>query len=73
MKFKFVNEGSRGEVESYVGGINDLDYLVERFINEKDELGEFGEIGFGGLSRDCFVEIVFGEEDSYFVYLLNNS
>ena len=80
MRFKFVNEGSRGEVDISYGGIKELDKLVDRYINERENLlsnedgnedyvNEFMEMEFGGITEDCFVEISFGEEDSVMVYI----
>ena len=80
MKFKFVNEGSRGEVDISYGGIKELDKLVDRYINERENLlvredgnedyvNEFMEMEFGGITEECFVEISFGEEDSVMVYM----
>ena len=80
MKFKFVNEGSRGEVDITFGGIMELDKLVDRYISERENLlanedgnedyvNEFMEIEFGGITEKCFVEIYFGEEDSVKVYM----
>ena len=83
MKFRFENEGSRGEVDITFGGIVELDKLVERYVSERENLlvkedgnedyvNEFMEMEFGGITEDCFVEISFGEEDSYMVFLLND-
>ena len=80
MRFKFVNEGSRGEVDISYGGIKELDKLVDRYINERENLlvredgnedyvNEFMEMEFGGITEECFVEISFGEEDSVMVYM----
>ena len=80
MKFKFVNEGSRGEVDITFGGIIELDKLVDRYISERENLlanedgnedyvNEFMEIEFGGITEKCFVEICFGEEDSVKVFI----
>ena len=38
MKFLFVNEGSRGEVDSYVGGLKQLDELIDSYISDREEL-----------------------------------
>ena len=81
MKFKFVNEGSRGEVDITFGGIIELDKLVDRYISERENLlanedgnedyvNEFMEIEFGGITEKCFVEIFFGEEDSVKVFVV---
>ena len=76
MKFLIVNEGSRGEVDSYVGNLTNIDELVDSYITDREQLlskedgnedyvNEFMEMEFGGISTNCFVEISFGEEDSY--------
>ena len=80
MKFKFVNEGSRGEVDITFGGIKELDKLVDRYVygrekllleeDDVDYVNEFMEMEFGGITEKCFVEISFGEEDSVLVYLV---
>ena len=81
MRFKFVNEGSRNEVDVTYGGIKELDKLVERYVSERENLlanedgdreyvNEFMDIAFGGITETCFCEIVFGEEDSVFIYML---
>tara|TARA_B100000497_G_C7566707_1_gene341642 strand:- start:344 stop:598 length:255 start_codon:yes stop_codon:yes gene_type:complete len=81
MRFKFVNEGSRGEVDISYGGIKELDKLVDRYVSERENLlsnedgnedyvNEFMEMEFGGIVEDCFVEISFGEEDSVMVYIV---
>ena len=78
--FKFVNEGSRREVDITFGGIKELDKLVDRYINERENLlanedgnedyvNEFMEMEFGGITEECFCEISFGEEDSVKIYL----
>ena len=80
MKFLFVNEGSRGEVDSYIGGLKQLDELIDMYIEDREKLvnedgcvNEFMEMEFGGISnKDCFVEICFGEEDNYIVYLISD-
>ena len=56
MKFKFVNEGSRGEVDITFGGIKELDKLVDRYVygrekllleeDDLDYVNEFMEIEF---------------------------
>ena len=80
MKFKFVNEGSRGEVDITFGDIIELDKLVDRYISERENLlanedgnedyvNEFMEIEFGGITEKCFVEIFFGEEDNVKVFI----
>jgi hypothetical protein len=67
-----MNEGSRGECESYVGGLKDIDNLVNDWYEERENLDvEFRDLKFGGISDlDCFLEIIFDEEDCYKVYLL---
>ena len=80
MKFKFVNEGSRGEIDITFGGIKELDKLVDRYVygrekllleeDDLDYVNEFMEMEFGGITEKCFVEISFGEEDSVLVYLV---
>jgi|TARA_R110002050_G_scaffold3762_1_gene19584 hypothetical protein len=79
MKFKFVNEGSRGEVDITFGGIKELDELVDRYVygrekllleeDDVDYVNEFMEMEFGGITEECFCEISFGEEDSVLVYM----
>ena len=79
MKFKFVNEGSRGEVDITFGGIKELDKLVDRYVygrekllleeDDLDYVNEFMEMEFGGITEKCFCEISFGEEDSVLVYM----
>lgn len=79
MKFKFVNEGSRGEVDITFGGIKELDKLVDRYVygrekllleeDDLDYVNEFMEMEFGGITEKCFVEISFGEEDNVMVYM----
>ena len=83
MKFLIVNEGSRGEVDSYVGNLRNLDELVDSYISDRENLlskedgnedyvNEFMEMEFGGISEKCFVEISFGEEDSYKVFVIQD-
>ena len=79
MKFKFVNEGSRGEEEITYGGIKELDKLVDSYVYDREKLlleeddldyvNEFMEMEFGGITEKCFCEISFGEEDSVKVYV----
>lgn len=81
MKFKFVNEGSRGEVDITFGGIKQLDKLVDEYLynredmlvnevdGDRDYVNEFMEMEFGGITEECFCEISFGEEDSVKIYL----
>ena len=83
MKFLIINEGSRGEVDSYIGNMRNLDELVDSYITDRENLlvkedgnedyvNEFMEMEFGGITEKCFVEISFGEEDCYMVFLLND-
>ena len=83
MKFLIVNEGSRGEGDSYVGNLTNIDELVDSYITDREQLlskedgnedyvNEFMEMEFGGISTNCFVEISFGEEDSYKVFVIND-
>ena len=74
MKFLIVNEGSRGEVDSYIGGLKNINELVNDFFEEKDNLdSDFVDLQFGGISDlDCFLEIIFDEEDCYKIYLLED-
>ena len=79
MKFKFVNEGSRGEVDITFGGIEELDKLVNKYLNSREEMilddgdrdyvNEFMQMEFGGITEECFCEICFGEEDSVKVFI----
>jgi len=79
MKFKFVNEGSRGEVDITFGGIEELDKLVNKYLNSREEMilddgdrdyvNEFMQMEFGGITEECFCEITFGEEDSVKVFI----
>ena len=76
MRFLFVNEGSRGEVDSYIGNDKNVFELIFDYyeLKNSDSDNEFLDLGIGGLSDlDCFVEIIFDEEDSYFVYEMNGS
>tara|TARA_R110002074_G_scaffold24685_2_gene73621 strand:+ start:602 stop:859 length:258 start_codon:yes stop_codon:yes gene_type:complete len=81
MKFKFVNEGSRGEVDITFGDIEVLNELVNSYVVKREKLlleedgdvdyvNEFMDMEFGGISEDCFVELSFGEEDSVLVYVV---
>ena len=82
MKFKFVNEGSRGEVDITFGGIKELDKLVDEYLynredmlvnevdGDRDYVNEFMEMEFGGITEECFCEISFGEEDSVKIYVV---
>ena len=74
MKFLIVNEGSRGEVDSYIGGLKNINELVNDFFEEKDNLdSDFVDLQFGGISDlDCFLEIIFDEEDCFKIYLLDD-
>lgn len=81
MKFKFVYEGSRSEVNVTFGGIEKLNEYVGKYVKCREELlleedgdldyvNEFMEMEFGGINEKCFVEICFGEEDSVLVYIV---
>jgi len=82
MKFKFVNEGSRGECDITFGGIEEVNKLVDGYIfdredmlvneveGDRDYVNEFMQMEFGGISEDCFCEISFGEEDSVKIYVV---
>jgi hypothetical protein len=87
MRFLFINEGSRGEVDSEIGSENDFHQILFEFILLKykgsrmngenvlieDEDTEFMKMRFGGLSDlECFCEVIFDEEYSYKVYILND-
>ena len=83
MKFLIVNEGSRGEVDSYIGTLKNVDELVDSYITDRENLlkendgdvdyvNEFMDMEFGGITENCFVEISFGEEDCYLVFVLND-
>ena len=79
MKFKFVNEGSRGEVDITFGGIKKLDKLVDEYLygredmlwmyGDRDYVNEFMQMEFGGITEECFCEIQFGEEDSVKIFV----
>jgi hypothetical protein len=81
MKFKFVNEGSRGEYDITFGGIEEVNKLVNDYIwdreymlidevdGDRDYVNEFKQIEFGGITEKCFCEILFGEEDSVKIYV----
>ena len=80
MKFKFVYEGSRSEVNITFGGIEKLNNYVDNYVKGREELlleedgdldyvNEFMEMEFGGITEKCFVEICFGEEDSVKVFI----
>jgi len=81
MRFKFVNEGSRGEVDISYGGIKELDKLVDDYVygredmlvhevdGDRDYVNEFMEMEFGGITEKCFCEISFGEEDVVKIYV----
>ena len=80
MKFKFVNEGSRGECDITFGGIEEVNKLVDGYIFDredmlvheeldKDYVNEFMQMEFGGITEKCFCEISFGEEDTVKIYV----
>ena len=81
MKFKFVNEGSRGENDITFGGIEEVNKLVDSYITFRENLlkeedgdvdyvNEFMDIEFGGITEECFCEIHFGEEESVLIYVV---
>ena len=82
MRFKFVNEGSRGETDITYGGIEEVNKLVDGYIfdreymlvdevdGDREYVNDLMRIEFGGITEKCFCEIVFGEEDSVFIYML---
>ena len=74
MKFLIVNEGSRGEFDSYIGNLKNVGELVDSWYEERNELDiDFRDLEFGGISdKNCFIEIIFDEEDSYKIYELIN-
>ena len=74
MRFLIMNEGSRGECDSYVGTLKDIDNLVNDWYEERENLDvDFRDLKFGGISDlDCFLEIIFDEEDCYKIYLLDD-
>ena len=49
-----------------------IDNLVNDWYEERENLDvEFRDLKFGGISDlDCFLEIIFDEEDCYKIYLL---
>ena len=73
MKFLIINETSRGEFDSYIGNLKNVGELVDSWYEEREELDiDFRDLEFGGISdKDCFIEIIFDEEDSYKIYELN--
>jgi len=74
MKFLIINEGSRGEFDSYIGNLKNVGELVDSWYEEREELDiDFRDLEFGGISdKNCFIEIIFDEEDSYKIYELIN-
>jgi hypothetical protein len=81
IKFKFVNEGSRGENDITFGGIEEVNKLVDSYITFRENLlkeedgdvdyvNEFMDIEFGGITEECFCEIHFGEEESVLIYVV---
>ena len=75
MRFLIVNIGSRGEVSNYIGDLKNIDELVNDWYEERENLDvEFRDLKFGGISDlECFLEIIFDEEDCYYVYVMNGS
>tara|TARA_B100000282_G_C31549617_1_gene406865 strand:- start:67 stop:390 length:324 start_codon:yes stop_codon:yes gene_type:complete len=83
MRFLFVNEGSRGEVDSYIGNDKNLNELLNDFFEFKNESengihfnlhdSDMMEMKFGGLSDvDCFCELIFDEEDCFKIYIVDD-
>tara|TARA_Y100001972_G_scaffold115967_1_gene153284 strand:- start:475 stop:798 length:324 start_codon:yes stop_codon:yes gene_type:complete len=83
MRFLFINEGSRGEVDSYIGVEEDFYLLINEFIEFRNESrngvhfnmhdSDMMEMKFGGLSDlGCFCEMIFDEEDCFKIYLLDD-
>lgn len=79
MRFLIINETSRGEFDSYVGSLKNIDELVDSWYEERKNLvlegetNEFMDLQFGGISdKNCFLELSFDEEDHYMVYVLHN-
>ena len=79
MKFLIINEGSRGEIDSYVGGLKNIDELVDSWYEERKNLvlegmsNEFMDLQFGGIvDKKAFLELSFDEEDNYLVYLIQD-
>ena len=74
MKFLIVNEGSRGEFDSYIGGLKNIDELVNDWYEERENLDiDFRDLQFGGISdKECFLEIIFDEVDCFKIYLLDD-
>jgi len=70
MKFLIINEGSRGEFDSWIGNLKSVGELVDSWYEERNELDiDFRDLEFGGISdKNCFIEIIFDEEDSYKIY-----
>ena len=76
MRFLIVNVGSRGEYSNYIGNEKNVFELIFDYYEMKNSNSdnEFLDLGIGGLSDlDCFVEIIFDEEDSYFVYEMDGN
>jgi len=81
IKFKFVNEGSRGENDITFGGIEEVNKLVDSYITFRENLlkeedgdveyvNDIMKMEFGGIVEECFVEIHFGEEESVLIYVV---
>lgn len=84
MRFVFINEGTNREIENEIGGEIDFHQMLVEFIMLKykhpenpkgtliEEIPDM-KMRFGGVSDiDCFCEVIFGEEYSYKVYLLDD-
>ena len=71
MKFLIINEGSRGEFDSYIGNLKNVGELVDSWYEERENQNDYQDLEFGGISdKNCFIEIIFDEEDSYKIYEL---
>tara|TARA_B100000886_G_scaffold289466_1_gene214600 strand:+ start:110 stop:469 length:360 start_codon:yes stop_codon:yes gene_type:complete len=68
--YLFVNEGSRGEIDHYIGDDKKLNELLNDYFNLHDN--DMMELKFGGLSDlDCFCEMIFDEEDCFKIYIVD--
>ena len=74
MKFLIINEGSRGEFDSYIGNLKNVGELVDSWYEERENQNDYQDLEFGGISdKNCFIEIIFDEEDSYKIYELREN
>ena len=80
--YLFVNEGSRGEIDHYIGDDKKLNELLNDFFEFRNESrngihfnmhdSDMMELKFGGLSDvDCFCEVIFDEEDCFKIYIVD--